>query len=45
MTIPEELKGILSSDPQTMGGAICFTGTRISVVMLLDNIAAGVPMR
>jgi len=27
-----------------MGGDICFTGTRIPVVMLLDNVAAGVPM-
>jgi len=24
-----------------MGGAICFTDTRIPVVMLLDNVAAG----
>jgi uncharacterized protein (DUF433 family) len=44
MSIPEELKDILSSDPDVMGGAICFTGTRIPVVMLLDNVAAGVPM-
>ena len=44
MTIPEELKTILSSDPETMGGAICFTGTRIPVVILLDNVAAGVSM-
>ena len=27
-----------------MGGAICFTGTRIPVVMLFDSVAAGVPM-
>ena len=44
MTIPKELQDVLSSDPDTMGGAICFTGTRIPVVMLLDNVAAGVPM-
>ena len=44
MTIPLELQGILSIDPDVMGGAICFTGTRIPVVMLLDNVAAGVPM-
>ena len=44
MTIPEELKTILSSDPETMGGTICFTGTRIPVVILLDNVAAGVSM-
>jgi len=44
MTIPRELQNILSSDPDIMGGDICFTGTRIPVVMLLDNVAAGVPM-
>lgn len=44
MTIPKELRHILSSDPEIMGGDICFTGTRIPVVMLLDNVAAGVPM-
>lgn len=42
--IPLELRQVLSSDPEIMGGAICFTGTRIPVVMLLDNVAAGVPM-
>lgn len=44
MTIPLELQGILSSDPDVMGGAICLTGSRIPVVMILDNVAAGVPM-
>jgi uncharacterized protein (DUF433 family) len=41
MTIPRELKHILSSDPEVMGGAICFTDTRIPVDILLDNVAAG----
>jgi len=44
MTIPRELEDILSSDPDIMGGDICFIGTRIPVVTLLDNVAAGVPM-
>jgi uncharacterized protein (DUF433 family) len=44
MTIPAELKHILSSDPEVMGGDICFTGTRIPVVMLLDSIADGVSL-
>jgi uncharacterized protein (DUF433 family) len=44
MTIPRELKHILSRDPDVMGGAICFTGTRIPVVILLDNVAAGVSL-
>lgn len=42
--IPQELQHTLSSDPDVMGGAICFTNTRIPVVMLLDNLAAGVSM-
>ncbi|AIE85098.1 DUF433 domain-containing protein [Fimbriimonas ginsengisoli] len=41
MTIPRELQNILSSDPDVMGGAICFTDTRIPVDILLDNVAAG----
>jgi len=44
MTVPKELQDILSSDPDIMGGDICFTGTRIPVTVLLDNVAAGVPM-
>jgi len=44
MTIPRELQNILSSDPEVMGGDICFTGTRIPVVMLLDNISDGVSL-
>jgi len=41
MTIPPELQNILSSDPKIMGGDTCFTGTRIPVVILFDNVAAG----
>ena len=44
MHIPPELRHVLSIDPEVMGGDICFTGTRIPVVMLLDNVAAGVSM-
>jgi uncharacterized protein (DUF433 family) len=44
ITIPEELQAILSSDPDIMGGDVCFACTRIPVVMLLDNVAASVPM-
>jgi uncharacterized protein (DUF433 family) len=44
MTIPPELAHILSADPEVMWGAVCFTDTRIPVVMLLDNVAAGIPM-
>ena len=44
MDIPQELPDILSRDPEVMGGDVCFTGTRIPVVVLLDNVAAGTPM-
>ena len=44
MHIPPELKSVLSIDPEVMGGDICFTGTRIPVVMLLDNLAVGTSM-
>jgi uncharacterized protein (DUF433 family) len=37
MQVPKELEGILSINPNIMGGAICFTGTRIPVKILLDN--------
>ena len=43
MSIPPELKHILSSDPEVMGGAICFTDTRIPVDILLDNVEGGTP--
>jgi uncharacterized protein (DUF433 family) len=40
--IPTELQDILSRHPQVMSGAICFTGTRIPVQILLDNHKAGI---
>jgi hypothetical protein len=39
--IPVELRTVLKSDPEIMGGDVCFVGTRIPVVMLLDNVSAG----
>lgn len=44
VTVPVELKSVLSIDPEVMGGDICFIGTRIPVVILLDNIQAGVTL-
>ena len=44
MHVPPELRGVLSIDPEVMGGDVCFIGTRIPVVMLLDNVATGVSM-
>ncbi|MBS1729084.1 MAG: DUF433 domain-containing protein [Armatimonadetes bacterium] len=42
--IPEELKGVLSQNPNIMSGSICFVGTRIPVKVLLDNYVEGVPL-
>jgi len=44
MNVPDELKTVLSSNPDVMSGAICFVGTRIRVSILLDNLRAGVPV-
>jgi uncharacterized protein (DUF433 family) len=38
MVIPDELKDIVSSDPETLGGKPCFTGTRIPVRTLFDHL-------
>jgi uncharacterized protein (DUF433 family) len=31
----------IASDPAIMGGQVCIKGTRISVSVVLDNLAAG----
>lgn len=31
----------LIANPQVMGGAVCYRGTRIPVSVVLDNLAAG----
>ncbi len=41
MTIPEELKPILSTDSEIMHGQLCFKGTRVPLRVLLDNLADG----
>ena len=40
--IPNVLSHVLSVNPNIMSGSICFTGTRIPVKILLDNIHDGV---
>jgi uncharacterized protein (DUF433 family) len=40
--IPEKLTDILSSDPETLGGVVCFKATRIPVRILFDHINHGV---
>lgn len=34
-------KPYISSDPEVMHGVACFTGTRIPVTVVLDNLADG----
>jgi uncharacterized protein (DUF433 family) len=36
-------KPYIASDPNIMHGAVCFRGTRISVSVVLDNLAANEP--
>jgi uncharacterized protein (DUF433 family) len=36
-------RALISTDPQIMHGAVCFTGTRNPVYVVLDNPAAGEP--
>lgn len=39
--IPEELKGVLESTPNVLGGSVRFAGTRVLVQSLLDTIICG----
>jgi len=34
-------KALISSDPEIMGGALVFTGTRVPVATLFDYLEAG----
>ena len=39
--IPDDLKGVLVSTPDTLSGAVRFVGTRVPVQALLDSIEGG----
>lgn len=41
MQIPVELTGILVSTPDTLGGSVRFSGTRIPLQALLDTLQGG----
>ena len=41
MTIPSELQSVLVSTPDTLGGAVRFSGTRVPVQALIDTIDGG----
>ena len=44
MSIPPGLEKVVSLDPEKMGGAICFVGTRIPISIFFDNLRAGVSL-
>lgn len=39
--IPEGLRGVLTSDPEFLSGAIRFVETRVPLEIFLDNLEAG----
>ena len=41
MSIPTELKQILSSNPDVLGGTLCFAGTRVPIETFFDYIGTG----
>ena len=41
MIVPQGLEEILSVDPEVMHGDLCFTGTRVPLTVLLDNLTEG----
>ena len=41
MRLAMNWKALISTNPLVMHGAVCFTGTRIPVSVVLDNLAAG----
>ena len=41
MTIPSELKHVLVSTPDTLGGSIRFKGTRVPIRALIDTLQHG----
>ena len=41
MTIPKSLQHLVTIDPETVGGEPCFTGTRIPLETVVDNLAGG----
>ena len=42
--IPTELAETLESNPEILGGTICFKGTRVPVESLLDYMADGISL-
>ena len=41
MSIPPSLSHLVTSDPEVVGGEPCFTGTRVPLETVVDNLAGG----
>jgi len=41
MTIPDELKRTISTNPEILGGTPCFVGTRVPLATFIDHVEAG----
>jgi uncharacterized protein (DUF433 family) len=41
-TVPPGLEHLVSMDPEMVGGEPCFTGTRVPLQTVVDNLAAGI---
>ncbi len=41
MRVPEGLESVLSIDPEIMHGELCFKGTRVPILVFLDNLQEG----
>lgn len=41
MKIPSELGDVLMSNPEILGGTVCFKGTRVPVEVFLDYMSTG----
>ncbi len=42
--IPSELAETLASNPEILGGTVCFRGTRVPVETLFDYLADGISL-
>lgn len=40
-TLPPALLGMVSVDEEILGGELCFTGTRVPVLVVVDTLAEG----
>ena len=41
MSIPVSLRHLVTTDPEVVGGEPCFTGTRVPLETVVDNLATG----